>query len=86
MNLEDVEERVQVVVVAIGGERSFRRRLLELGFVPGTPLEKLRTAPFGDPIEVLVRGSSVSIRRAEAGAIEVTRAGAGTPAVREAGA
>jgi len=34
--------------------------------VPGTRVEVLRVAPLGDPVELLVRGASLSIRRAEA--------------------
>lgn len=62
----------QVVQVArIGGEGSFRRRLMELGLVPGTRVELVRVAPLGDPVELLVRGASLSIRKAEAAVIEV---------------
>lgn len=60
-------KRGQVVTVdQIGGERAFRRRLMELGLVPGTRVEVLGVAPLGDPIELLVRGCSLSIRRSEA--------------------
>ena len=57
----------------VGGERSFRRRLMELGLVPGTRVELKAVAPLGDPLELLVRGSSLSIRRAEAALVRVTR-------------
>lgn len=40
-------------------------RLEELGFVPGTALEVLRRAPFGDPIELEIRGYRICLRRAE---------------------
>ena len=56
----------------VGGERSFRRRLMELGLVPGTRVELKAIAPLGDPLELLVRGSSLSIRRAEAALVRVT--------------
>ena len=55
----------------VGGERSFRRRLMELGLVPGTRVELRGVAPLGDPIELLVRGTSLSIRRAQATAVSV---------------
>jgi ferrous iron transport protein A len=60
-----------VQIASIAGQSSFRRRLLELGLVPGTRVELLRVAPLGDPLELLVRGASLSIRKAEAGAIAV---------------
>ena len=52
--------------------RAVARRLLEMGLLPGTRVRVVRVAPLGDPIEVEVRGYALSIRRAEALAIEVT--------------
>lgn len=75
----------RVTVERIGGERAFRRRLMELGLVPGTPVEMVGVAPLGDPIELLVRGCSLSIRRGEALWVEVRRNG-GTAGCCEAGA
>ena len=66
----------RMTVEHVGGERAFRRRLMELGLVPGTPVEMVGVAPLGDPIELLVRGCSLSIRRGEALWVEVRRAGA----------
>ncbi len=68
-------ERGQVVTVErVGGERAFRRRLMELGLVPGTRVELVGVAPLGDPIELLVRGACLSIRRAEAERVAVEAA------------
>ena len=47
-------------------ETSFRRKLLALGLIPGAQVEVLRVAPMGDPIQVKLRGSTVSLRRSEA--------------------
>lgn len=57
------------VVSHIGGERAFRRRLMELGLVPGTPVVLRQVAPLGDPLEIEVRGCRLSIRRREADAV-----------------
>jgi len=46
---------------------------MELGVLPGTRVEVVGVAPLGDPIELLVRGSSLSIRRADAECVEVVR-------------
>ncbi len=53
-------------VVSVKPGTGLRRRLLELGFVRGTPLRLVRRAPLGDPIEVELHGAHVSMRRAEA--------------------
>lgn len=60
-----------MTVEAVDGERSFRRRLLELGLVPGTRVTFLGIAPLGDPLYISVRGSQLSIRRNEAAQIRV---------------
>lgn len=41
-------------------------RLLEMGLLPGTPVEVVRLAPLGDPMDVRVRGYHLSLRRHEA--------------------
>lgn len=45
---------------------------MKLGLVPGTRVELVGVAPLGDPLEILVRGGSLSIRRAEAEGVAVT--------------
>ena len=42
------------------------RRFVEMGFVPGTRVTAMRTAPLGDPVEYAIMGSRVSIRRSDA--------------------
>ncbi|MFA5057100.1 MAG: FeoA family protein [Opitutaceae bacterium] len=41
-------------------------RLREMGVLPGTPLTLVRTAPLGDPLEIQVRGYSLTLRKSEA--------------------
>jgi ferrous iron transport protein A len=50
---------------------AYRRKLLSMGLTPGVELQVIRVAPLGDPVEVRVRGSSVSLRRDEASALLV---------------
>ena len=47
------------------------RRLLDLGFVPGTALRIVRRAPFGDPIEIELRGYRICLRNADLAMLEV---------------
>src|SRR4051812_29562105 len=69
--LDQVVPGSSVIVEKVGGARSFRRRLMELGLIPGIKVEVLRIAPFGDPLELSVRGCNLSIRAAEANQVEV---------------
>ena len=48
-------------------------RLLEMGLLPGTPVEVVRLAPLGDPMDLKVRGFHLSIRQHEAAHIEIER-------------
>jgi Fe2+ transport system protein FeoA len=48
-------------------------RLLEMGVLEGTEFEIVRLAPFGDPIEIRIRGYHVLLRKSEAGRIRVER-------------
>lgn len=60
-------------VLRLSGHPGVRRRLMELGLVPGTAVQLIRRAPLGDPIELAVRGVHMSIRRSEASLIHVAR-------------
>lgn len=48
------------------------RRLLEMGLTSGTGISLVRRAPMGDPIEVLVRGYHLTLRRSEAQAVQLS--------------
>jgi ferrous iron transport protein A len=43
-----------------------RARLMEMGLLVGTPVELVRFAPLGDPVEIKVRGYNLTLRRTEA--------------------
>lgn len=60
-------------VVKLRCERHVARRLMEMGLLRGTPVMLKRIAPLGDPLELRLRGFSLSIRRAEAALIDVVR-------------
>jgi ferrous iron transport protein A len=67
----DVGEGATVVAVEAGGAMAIR--LLEMGFVPGTWVKLLKTAPLGDPLQLQLRGYHISLRRAEAATVRVRR-------------
>jgi ferrous iron transport protein A len=73
LRLAQLPLRTPCTVVAVHGSRPVRRRLLELGLVPGTHVEVVGVSPLGDPLELEVRGSRLSIRKKEALTIEVRR-------------
>lgn len=48
-----------------------RSRLMEMGLLVGTPVQLIRFAPLGDPVEIKVRGYHLTLRRHEADLIMV---------------
>ena len=60
-------------LVSVGGERSFRRRLLELGLLPGTELRVVRRVDAGQLVELEVAGGYLSLRQSEAAELLVAR-------------
>lgn len=72
-SLADVALGQSATVREVAGTRTFRRRLLEMGLVPGVTVRVVTVAPLGDPIQIEVRGGQWSIRRGEAAQIAVSR-------------
>lgn len=60
-----------VRIVKLHGEGAVRRRIMDMGLTKGVDVQIRKVAPLGDPIEVTVRGYELSIRKADAGMIEV---------------
>ena len=71
MTLKDLPPGQDAWVTAITGNGRVTRRLMEMGVVPGVAVQMVKAAPFGDPVEVRVRGYSLAMRKNEADAIEV---------------
>lgn len=71
MTLSTVPLRTPVLIDRIDGDRPFRRRLMELGFLPGVSVQVLGIAPFGDPLDIEIRGCRFSLRNAEAACVHV---------------
>jgi Fe2+ transport system protein FeoA len=79
--LAQTPRKTPVVITAVAGARAFRRRLMEMGLVPGTEVTIVNVAPLGDPLEIEARACRLSIRRDEAAQISVAPAGARGAAV-----
>ena len=69
--LDRVAPGTDCVIREIDGDAPAVRRLMDLGLVPGTTVRLVRRAPLGDPLEVIVRGTHLSLRRSEAGRFHV---------------
>jgi Fe2+ transport system protein FeoA len=71
LSLADIPLGKTATISSVDGPRAFRRRLLEMGLVPGVEVRMVTIAPLGDPMRIEIRGGQWSIRRAEAAQILV---------------
>ena len=71
MILSDLQTGEHAVIVRVNGHGSFRKRLIEMGFIQGKEVRVVLNAPLKDPIEYEIIGYKVSLRREEAKQIEV---------------
>ncbi|MFN2501050.1 MAG: ferrous iron transport protein A [Pyrinomonadaceae bacterium] len=72
MVLSDLPIGRDARVIAVNGTGRVTTRLMEMGVIPGVGVKVVKMAPFGDPIEVRVRGYSLAMRKTEADSVEVS--------------
>ena len=67
IGIADLHPGEQARVVGLKkGDRDYRKRLMAMGLTPGIAFTLTRVAPLGDPVEISVRGSALSLRKGEA--------------------
>jgi ferrous iron transport protein A len=73
-NLARLAPGVTARITAIGAIGPIKRRLMDMGLLPGESVKVEKVAPLGDPIEIRIRSYNLSLRRSEAEgiAVEVT--------------
>ena len=71
MKLSELKTGERGVIVRVSGHGSFRKRIIEMGFVKGNKVKVILNAPLRDPIEYEIIGYKISLRREEAAKIEV---------------
>lgn len=73
ISLTELPVGEQGTVVGVEGDNQASRRLMEMGVVPGALVRMIKSAPFGDPLEVRVRGYHLAMRRNEADQITIEK-------------
>jgi ferrous iron transport protein B len=63
----------KAIISNVKGRGAFRKRIMEMGFVPGQEIQPIKKAPLNDPIEYRIMGYDISLRNSEAELIEVER-------------
>ena len=71
MTLDQLAVGDSAVIRAVGGEGPLRCRLLDMGLIPRTRVTLQKVAPMGDPIQISVRGYELTLRKEDAGKIEL---------------
>lgn len=71
MTLKSIQPGTRVVVVRLTGYGKIKRRLMDMGIIPGTEMEVQKVAPLGDPVEIKFKGYNLSLRQEEADTIDV---------------
>lgn len=71
MTLDELRIGASAVIKTVNGEGALRLRLLDMGLIPRTRVSMIKIAPMGDPMEIMVRGYELTLRREDAAKIEV---------------
>ena len=69
--LSDLTPGQEGIITKVKGYGAFRKRITEMGFVPGVAVRVIKKAPLGDPMEVEIMGYRISLRKNERNLIEI---------------
>ena len=72
MKLNELQVGQQATIVDVEGTDGISSRLMEMGLTDGESITLLGLAPLGDPMEFLIRGYRLSLRKAEAKRVLIT--------------
>ena len=71
MTLKELQVGKTATILSVGGNGALRQHFLDMGLIQGTEVTIVKYAPMGDPVEVFLRGYTLSLRRADAAKVEV---------------
>lgn len=71
MTLDKLPIGKAAVILTVGGEGDLRCHLLDMGLIPHTEVTVRKIAPLGDPMELYLRGYTMTLRKEDAARIEV---------------
>ena len=75
MTLHQLPIGQSAIITKVGGEGELRYRFLDMGLIPKTKVTVTKVAPMGDPIEIRLRGYTLTLRVGDAKNIEITQEG-----------
>lgn len=71
MTLDKLPIGKPAIILTVGGEGDLRCHLLDMGLIPHTEVTVRKVAPLGDPMELHLRGYTMTLRKEDAARIEV---------------
>ena len=71
MTLDELAVGESALLQTVGGEGALRQHFLDMGLIPGEEVTLVRFAPLGDPMEIMVQGYELTLRKDDAQKIEV---------------
>ena len=71
MTLDQLHIGASAVITAVGGDGALRCRLLDMGLIPRTRVTLQKVAPMGDPMELFLRGYTLTLRKEDAHSITI---------------
>ena len=72
MTLDELKVGQTAIIKRVGGEGALRQHFLDMGVIPSAKVKLVKLAPFGDPMELLIHGYNLSLRKEDAVKIEIT--------------
>jgi ferrous iron transport protein A len=73
--LNELQPQEKGKIVRVGGKKTIRRRLMDMGVVKDAEIIMQRVAPLGDPVEIKIKGYDLALRLEEAAEIKVETGG-----------
>lgn len=73
MKLSELNDNEKALITKIEGKSKFKKRLIEMGFIKGEIVHREKCAPLADPVEYIIKGYHVSLRKEEADDIIVEK-------------
>lgn len=73
MKLTEFQPRDEGIILMVKGEGRIRRRLFDMGVTQGAKVLMVKKAPLGDPIEIVIRGYNLTLRKDEAEFVEMEK-------------
>lgn len=71
MTLDNLPIGKPAIILTVGGEGDLRCHLLDMGLIPHTEVTVRKVAPLGDPLELYLRGYTMTLRKEDAARIKV---------------